>query len=262
MVAYVITAELPITFEVIFESTSGDQERKNSLSGYIFDQEFQDHKNNFSRLFSANFNLGTKWSQDHINFAEAALSNMLGGMGYFYGHSRVQRNDEPITESWDGPLFTAVPSRSFFPRGFLWDEGFHQLLISKFNPKISFDAICHWLDLLNMDGWIPREQILDDEARSRVPSEFIVQKNDRANPPTLFLAIYQLIDSQSLKTEEMKSIYPRLVAWFSWFNQTQSGPLETTYQWKGRIVGAENSELNPKTLTSGLGRYENITRLY
>jgi mannosyl-oligosaccharide glucosidase len=95
----------------------------------------------------------------------AAVSNMIGGMGYFYGHSLVKDFDidGPITKNWDGPLFTAVPSRSFFPRGFLWDEGFHQLLISKFNPKISIDSICHWLDLLNEDGWIPREQILGND---------------------------------------------------------------------------------------------------
>lgn len=29
---------------------------------------------------------------------------------------------------------------------------------------ISMDIIGHWLDLLNSDGWIPREQILGAEA--------------------------------------------------------------------------------------------------
>ena len=233
MIAYFVTGELPLTLEVIYESKSADPERPNRLSGENFDAEFHLRINNFHRLFSANFNLGSKWSTEHVKFAEAAVSNAVGGMAYFHGHSWVQRGSEPVQNSWETPLFTGVPSRSFFPRGFLWDEGFHQLLISKFNPTLSIDAICHWLDLLNQDGWIPREQILDDEARSRVPDEFIVQRNNRANPPTLFLALDQLIDSGSLKLGELESIYPRLVAWFNWFNDSQAGPLPSTYAWQG-----------------------------
>ena len=234
MIAYVVTGELPLTLEVIYESKSADPERPNRLSGENFIAEFNLRINNFRRLFSANFNLGSKWSAEHVKFAEAAVSNAVGGMAYFYGHSWVQRGNEPVQNSWETPLFTGVPSRSFFPRGFLWDEGFHQLLISKFNPTLSIDAICHWLDLLNQDGWIPREQILDDEARSRVPDEFIVQRNNRANPPTLFLALDQLIDSGSLKLGELESIYPRLVAWFNWFNDSQAGPVDSTYAWQVR----------------------------
>lgn len=30
---------------------------------------------------------------------------------------------------------------------------------------MSKEIIAHWFDLLNIDGWIPREQILGDEAR-------------------------------------------------------------------------------------------------
>ena len=63
--------------------------------------------------------------------AKRMLSNMLGGMGYFYGSSLVGLPDGRQMESQPAALFTAVPSRSFFPRGFLWDEGFHQVFAAR-----------------------------------------------------------------------------------------------------------------------------------
>ena len=48
--------------------------------------------------------------------------------------------------------------------------------------------------MMNVDGWIPREQILGDEALSKVPKEFVVQHNTNANPPTLFLAFDSLLN--------------------------------------------------------------------
>jgi hypothetical protein len=71
----------------------------------------------------------------------------------------------------------------------LWDEGFHQLLIWRWDIRITLDIVGHWLDLLNIDGWIPREQILGAEALSKVPEEFVVQYPSNGNPPTLFLVI-------------------------------------------------------------------------
>ena len=144
--------------------------------------------------------------------------------------------------------------RSFFPRGFLWDEGFHQLLISQWNTDISTDIIGHWMDLMNSEGWIPREQILGDEARTKVPAEFVVQHNEYANPPTLILPIKYMIDKGVLDKVFLQKIFPRLRAWFNWFNTTQVGKLPSTYRWRGRDPKT-NRELNPKTLTSGLDDY-------
>ena len=31
------------------------------------------------------------------------------------------------------------------------------------------DVIGHWMDTINWEGWLPREQILGEEAKSKVP---------------------------------------------------------------------------------------------
>ena len=64
-----------------------------------------------------------------------------------------------------------------------------QLLVRRWDPAISRDVLAHWLDLVNSQGWIAREQILGADARARVPAEFMVQDPQAANPPTLFLVL-------------------------------------------------------------------------
>lgn len=84
----------------------------------------------FSDRFRQTFQLEEKgFSASDVRAAKAALSNMLGGMGYFVGSPEVRGagDDGGNARSFRAELFTAVPSRSFFPRGFLWDEGFHQV---------------------------------------------------------------------------------------------------------------------------------------
>ena len=58
---------------------------------------------------------------------------------------------------------------------------------------LSLEIISSWLDSMIDLGWIPREQILGDEARSRVPQEFQIQRPTVANPPTMFMAMHALI---------------------------------------------------------------------
>ena len=68
------------------------------------------------------------------------------------------------------------------------------MLISKWNKKLSADILAHWLDLMNIEGWIPREQFLGKESRvDSVDEKFVVQRNEIANPPTLLLTLHSMV---------------------------------------------------------------------
>ncbi|KAJ0169809.1 hypothetical protein K1T71_014415 [Dendrolimus kikuchii] len=257
-VAVQMLVETPFVLDVVY--TTEDLPAP-PLKGNEYTEVLEKKKREFDVDFEEKFKLNERgYSKKHINIAKHALSNMVGGIGYFYGAGRVQSQytREPVPY-WRAPLYTAVPSRSFFPRGFLWDEGFHGLLISKWSPMIFLDIASHWLDLINVEGWIPREQILGAEALARVPKEFVVQSNAAANPPMLLITLATLVKRSPELFEKgppkaiLDRMFSRLQAWYQWFQTTQKGDEPTSYRWRGRED--DGLQLNPKTLTSGLDDY-------
>lgn len=150
------------SFDVIYQSDSSTNERERDLTGEYFDQEINRLKKQFDQRFEKIFQL--KMNEKYVNFARSTLSNLLGGISYFSGQSLVSKPNQNIPDQyWPTNLYTAVPSRSFFPRGFLWDEGFHNLLIARWNANLTIDILSHWFDMLNDNGWIPRVRIFQFE---------------------------------------------------------------------------------------------------
>ena len=220
---------------------------------------------------------------------------MLGGIGYFYGDSIVDQTQraeyaEEDLEFWKNveqarseaepetalpyELFSTVPSRQFFPRGFLWDEGFHLLVVLDWDLDLAMDIVLSWLATMEDDGWIAREQILGSEARSKVPPKFRTQYPQHANPPTLFKVVSAFVDiiagnqsyaghpSKYLDEPEkakklLQHVYSLLRRHYDWFRRSQSGDLQSydrpghsadeAYRWRGRTPD--------HTLASGLDDY-------
>ena len=169
------------------------------------------------------YHLGEKgFSVPQIDFGKSLLSSMMGGIGYFEGDWKLddgmvgideddlQQGEEDdyfaqgetikyspnpqMVES--AALFTGVPSRTFFPRGFLWDTGFDLFLIQSFDEQLAMDILKSWLSTMDERGWIAREQILGAEARSKVPEEFQMQYPHYANPPIMVGILRKLIEKE------------------------------------------------------------------
>jgi mannosyl-oligosaccharide glucosidase len=119
----------------------------------------------FDADFDVRFARVSQQSAPLRSLARAALSNLIGGIGYWFGASVLhdgvrtvrtpqggQRQEAVLSRGKLVPLYSAVPSRPFFPRGFLWDEGFHQMLVAHFDASITRDVLSHWLNVMHDDG--------------------------------------------------------------------------------------------------------------
>ncbi|OWM89753.1 hypothetical protein CDL15_Pgr024501 [Punica granatum] len=225
VLVFQISARIPFKTDIAFVSGasfkgSRTKERVSNLTGSSLTSRLEHKQREFDEKFESYFSLADKLDAESEIVGKTAISNLLGGIGYFYG------------QRWD--------------------------------IRICLDILSHWLDLMNIDGWIPREQILGAEALSKVPEEFVPQHPSNGNPPTLFLVLNDLV--QGIKrsqftageTDEIHSFlehaFVRLEAWLQWFNTTQSGKEMGSYFWHGRD-NTTVRELNPKTLSSGLDDY-------
>lgn len=266
MIVHQVTGELPIEIDVVYETGKfTNNPNPNSMKDDVLTLALNQASEKFDDRFASIFKLKDKGFQvKYIDFAKSAISNLLGEISYFYGSSRViseynKRYDKDPLNYWPAALYTSIPSRTSFPRGFLWNVGFDNLLISLWDPKITEDIIAHWLDLLNNEGWIPREQILGEEARAQCPDKFIVQDNKNANPPTFFITLKYLMRRGLTNRQFLEKIFPRLKVMFHWLNTSQSGESPTTYYWRGRHYET-SKQINPLTPSSGFDDYPRANR--
>ncbi|CAK9441289.1 uncharacterized protein LODBEIA_P51580 [Lodderomyces beijingensis] len=266
----------PCEFNVIFSNAETPAEQRITFAN--INGKVKANEETFNEMFTQHFQLQAPFdnSAKYSAFAKEILSGLLGGLTYMYGDHLVDRQtvfDEDTFESYDlkgafeGPheLFTLVPSRPFFPRGFYWDEGFHLMPLIDYDSDLVLDIIKSWFHLIDSDGWIAREQILGREARSRVPAAFQVQSPQIVNPPTLTLVLTSLLETleknsksfgdlqtpnnvddddnqvEEVETTKMgkivlsnpdvllnytKDVYPKLKSHLEMFRRTQQGYVE------------------------------------
>ncbi|KAF2156237.1 glycoside hydrolase family 63 protein [Myriangium duriaei CBS 260.36] len=282
------TFEGPFEFDVVY--SQGDAGLQAGELGKQIKEVNKSIKSRFAKVHSP----AAPFKTPHYEqFSSSLFSNLIGGIGYFHGDQIIDRSyateyEEENEGFWEetaaararneqkleGPyeLFTSIPSRPFFPRGFLWDEGFHLIPIVEWDIELTLQIVKSWFNTMDEEGWIPREQILGPEARSKVPQEFQIQYPHYANPPTLFFILELLLDkssqaevanehpfvaSNSQLISYLSDLYPLLKRQYDWFRKTQRGNIKSydreafssreAYRWRGRT--------QTHLLTSGLDDY-------
>eukprot|EP00124_Ichthyophonus_hoferi_P002290 Ihof_evm1s150 gene=Ihof_evmTU1s150 len=169
LVAVQMILQFPFTIDMTYTPMNDDDSIVTpAIHGQAFSKAMKAKTATFDDQFQSKFSISKQSLMEEMKAASNETKNMDQEAGEWMSVRVIGHGHGPeVLVTRPSPLLTAVPSRSFFPRGFMWDEGFHQLIIQKWDPLLSKEIIGHWFDLMNVDGWIAREQILGDEARSK-----------------------------------------------------------------------------------------------
>lgn len=235
-------------------------QHESRFEDYEFEMKASLSLESFKERFKRTFNTDT-WSEEEISLGHYAISNLLGGIIYLHGSTftlKHGREHHQIVESEPVTLFTDTPSRSTFARGFLWDSGFQNLLIQDWNTNLTLKILSSWLEQMDEEGWIAREQIPGQEARENVPGQLSIQNPQYANPPGLLLTVNRFIERLyefDANTKEQVIMfltvnYAKFKKNYEWYFKTQHGHCGTEmhcFRWRGRS--------KHHTLTSGLDDY-------
>jgi hypothetical protein len=138
--------ELHVEFASHVAWTTSEEAQTTHMSPADFSSAVHTLVDDFDQQFEEKFHLERKgvFSAKHVEVARRAMSALLGGLGYFHGSpvtgdsihfvaptapfSASEQESVAVLPPNVLTLFSGTPSRSSFPRGFLWDEVSDQTL--------------------------------------------------------------------------------------------------------------------------------------
>lgn len=210
----------PFRWDVLFERIDNPvQEPVN------FDQVYSKYNLEFEKKFDQSFAVtnfikgGDLDIDEYKEFARQVLSSLLYGLSYFEGNAFAQDpNTGRVWELKDRKLLTFIPSKSGFPRGFYWDEAFHQMVNLYWNKELFESITRYWYNLQNeTTGWIAREQLIGDECRSRAPEWAWPGIITHMNPPVYFITTmfyWKKYKEQAIPF--LKEMFPKFQKTYNW----------------------------------------------
>uniref|UniRef100_A0A674HMK4 mannosyl-oligosaccharide glucosidase n=1 Tax=Taeniopygia guttata TaxID=59729 RepID=A0A674HMK4_TAEGU len=243
-----VTLEPPAALEVTLESGSAAGRRRGRLAGPALSAALARHAAAFERRLR-NLHAGGAGG------VPPAAPLRPGRAQRDAGRHRLLPRPLPAAlraagragAGMEATLFTAVPSRSCFPRGFLWDEGIPPAAAGPLGPRAGPRHPGPLAGPPERRGLDPAGADPGEEARPRVPPSSWCS-TATPQPPDAAAGAGAAAARRALPY--LRRLYPRLTAWFQWLNRTQAGPEPFTFRWRGRDADPERF-LNPKTLSRG-----------